>query len=56
MKKYSLLAVSLLLMCNVSVCGQTGRILLWIQHSLRKQICNEYIIPRLLFGQSCIEG
>lgn len=44
MKKYSLLAVFLLLMCNVSVCGQTGRILLWIQHSLRKQICNEYII------------
>ena len=27
MKKYSLLAVFLLLMCNVSVCGQTGRIL-----------------------------
>lgn len=27
MKKYSLLTVFLLLMCNVSVCGQTGRIL-----------------------------
>ena len=44
MKKYSLLAVFLLLCAMFRYAGKQDVSFLWIQHSLRKQICNEYII------------